>query len=191
MRYFSKGNMGPNLNLIVAVCENMGIGFKGELPWKLKSEMAYFSKMTKGTKDPSKKNAVIMGRKTWESIPKKFKPLPDRINVVLSTNKIEVAEGVLLCSSLEGAVAQLRQPPFNSVIETVWVIGGSSLYKASMDLPECHRLYLTHIKAMFECDTFFPTISPSFKVVSDPNVPQEVQEENGIKYEYKSLQSKN
>ena len=72
-------------NLIVAACgKSLGIGFNGELPWRLKSEMKHFASTTSTTKDPTKKNAVIMGRKTWESIPAKFRPLKNRFNIVLS-----------------------------------------------------------------------------------------------------------
>lgn len=70
--------------MIAACCQNNGIGIKGNLPWKLKSEMAYFTRVTSETKDQNKQNAVIMGRKSWDSIPNKFKPLPGRINVVIS-----------------------------------------------------------------------------------------------------------
>ena len=72
-------------NLIVAACgKSLGIGLNGELPWKLKSEMKYFAEKTSKTKDIDKINAVIMGRKTWESIPLKFRPLKNRFNVILS-----------------------------------------------------------------------------------------------------------
>ena len=72
-------------NLIVAACgKSLGIGLNGELPWKLKSEMKYFAETTSKTKDIDKINAVIMGRKTWESIPLKFRPLKNRFNVILS-----------------------------------------------------------------------------------------------------------
>ena len=72
-------------NLIVAACgKSLGIGLNGELPWKLQSEMKYFAETTSKTKDCDKMNAVIMGRKTWESIPLKFRPLKNRFNVILS-----------------------------------------------------------------------------------------------------------
>ena len=72
-------------NLIVAACgKSLGIGLNGELPWRLKSEMKYFAETTTKTKDIDKMNAVIMGRKTWESIPLKFRPLKNRFNVILS-----------------------------------------------------------------------------------------------------------
>ena len=73
------------VNLIVAACgKSFGIGCNGELPWRLRSEMKYFAETTSKTKDPNKRNAVIMGRKTWESIPSKFRPLKNRLNIVLS-----------------------------------------------------------------------------------------------------------
>ena len=73
------------INLIVAACgKSLGIGLNGELPWRLTSEMKYFAETTTKTKDPSKINAVIMGRKTWESIPMKFRPLKNRYNIILS-----------------------------------------------------------------------------------------------------------
>ena len=72
-------------NLIVAACGNsLGIGKNGQLPWRLKEEMKHFASTTSNTKDTNKLNAVIMGRKTWESIPIRFRPLKNRVNVILS-----------------------------------------------------------------------------------------------------------
>lgn len=84
--------MGPRLtpiNIIVAMDSRGGIGKNGKLPWKLPKDMAYFHKLTTTTVDPKKINAVLMGRKNWESIPSKFRPLKGRINVVLS-RKVEL-----------------------------------------------------------------------------------------------------
>merc|ERR1712141_750304 len=116
----------------------------GELPWRLKSEMKYFSETTTKTKDPSKRNAVIMGRKTWESIPSKFRPLKNRLNIVLSRQSnysLDEKEGKL-CTSLKEGLDLLKE---SSDIETCWIIGGSSIYKESMSMPGCERIYLTHI----------------------------------------------
>ncbi len=100
------------VNLIVAGCKVLGketkvygIGNKGQLPWRLKNEMKFFAKMTTTTKDTSKKNAVIMGRKTWESIPEKFRPLKNRFNLILTRNatydlKTDNTSDVAICSSL-------------------------------------------------------------------------------------------
>lgn len=137
------------LNLIAAACENMGIGKNNNLPWRLKygklslctccftipynlrAEMNYFSMMTTKTEDVNKKNVVIMGRKTWDSIPPKYKPLPNRINFVLSRSNIDLGQydNVYLFNSLQNAVEKLSDGEFKDRFETVWVIGGSSIYK--------------------------------------------------------------
>ena len=89
--------------MIVATCQDNGIGRDNNLPWRLKSELAYFAKMTKTTQDFSKQNAVLMGRKTWQSIPARIKPLRNRVNIVLSSlpmAEISDSENVLVCRSL-------------------------------------------------------------------------------------------
>ncbi|KDR11482.1 dihydrofolate reductase isoform X2 [Zootermopsis nevadensis] len=177
--------MNFKLNIIVAVSENMGIGMNGDLPWRLRKEMAYFSRMTKRTKDSSKQNAVIMGRKTWESIPDKNRPLAGRINIVLSRQDLKLGLNTLACSSLETALQSLQEPPLAESIESAWVIGGSSVYKEAMASPHCSRIYLTKIFKTFECDTFLPEVPMNtFKLVKDPDVPEEMQEENGVLYGY-------
>lgn len=97
--------------------------------------MDYFSKMTTTTVDSSKKNVVIMGRKTWDSIPQKFKPLPGRINFILSRSVLDLDsyEDVYLFPSLESAIEKLQNNAFKHLYESVWVIGGSFVYKVSSD----------------------------------------------------------
>lgn len=79
-----------SVKLIVAMCKNYGIGFDNKIPWRISEDMIYFSKKTSGdyvgVNENSKKNAVIMGRNTWDSLPKKYKPLPNRFNIVLTRN---------------------------------------------------------------------------------------------------------
>lgn len=126
--------------------------------------MAYFTKMTTSTKNPNKQNAVIMGRVSWECIPLKFRPLSNRLNVVLTKNNdLKVDEGVLTFSTLESAVEKL-----NSLdnIEKIWVIGGSYVYKSAMESEYPCRLYLTRILKNFDCDTFFPEIPPTFTEIT-------------------------
>jgi len=177
------------INIIVASTKEMGIGFKGNLPWRLKSELAFFSKMTKTTKDPTKRNAVIVGRKTWESIPEKNRPLKDRINIVLSTQKLDLvpkSDDLFQCSSFNEAVEAVNHPPLQSVIESVWIIGGAVLYKKVIEEGLCDKIYWTEIMVDFECDTFMPKwSSDDFVECEDASVPNDVQEENGIKYKYK------
>ena len=90
------------MKMIAAACEGLGIGKNGDLPWRLKEEMKYFTRMTKAAA-PGRKNAVVMGRKTYESIPPKYRPLNDRVNVVLTKQKdYEVPEkGVLVCHNFD------------------------------------------------------------------------------------------
>lgn len=170
-------------NAIVAVCRGNGIGIKNNIPWRLKKEMGYFNRMTTTTVDPSKVNAVVMGRKTWESIPPKFAPLAGRFNVVLSNSLSSVPEKAdQLCSSLQSAIASLTQNP---KIENIWIIGGSRIYQEAIEKKMCDRVYITRIDADFDCDTFFPEVDfTKFKEVEDEQVPKGVQEENGLQYRF-------
>ncbi|XP_057329343.1 dihydrofolate reductase isoform X2 [Microplitis mediator] len=178
--------MQLKLNLIAAACgDNLGIGMNGRLPWKLKSEMAYFTEMTTKTKESNKKNVVIMGRVTWECIPKKFRPLQNRVNVVLSRQKLDLRNEAIACESLSQVLDTIAQPNLIEIVENIWVIGGNAVYKSAMEHPNCSRIYLTYIQKNFECDTFFPPIPNNFIEIDDPNVPKGVQEENGVQFNYK------
>lgn len=175
-------------SLIVAVCANNGIGIKGDLPWRLRSELKHFARMTKRIADTGKRNAIIMGRKTFFGIPENRRPLPDRLNVVLTRDPAAntYPEGVLVCTSLQEALKKLDVSPLAEEIENIWIVGGNAVYKEAMESRGCHRIYLTEIKAEFECDAFFPEITKAFALVkNDADVPEEVQEENGVKYQYK------
>lgn len=168
---------------IAAACRSNGIGNKGSLPWRLKQEMAFFTRITSHTEDREKKNAVVMGRKTWESIPVKYRPLEKRVNVVLSARLDHVPVGAdLLFSSLDVCLQSLQS---NQAIERIFVIGGQQVYADAINSPLCQRIYLTRIDADFECDTFFPAFDPDvYAEVTDASVPSDEQQENGIKYRF-------
>ena len=178
--------MAVRLNIIVAVCENNGIGKGGELPWKLREEMKHFTRLTKRVDSPTKQNMVLMGRKTWESIPPKFRPLPGRLNAVLSS-QIKVLQDVsgksIFCQGFEDAIsAASSQSP---EVETVWIIGGNSLYKMALQSQHLHRIYLTRILKDYDSDVFFPSFDTTeFKLVEDPCVPSEIQQEGDVQYKY-------
>ncbi|KAL6263143.1 hypothetical protein P5V15_005944 [Pogonomyrmex californicus] len=174
--------MSHKLELIAAACENMGIGINGNLPWRLKTEMAFFTRMTTETNHTNKKNVVLMGRRTWECIPDKYRPLKDRINMVLTSKSLDYGNEAITCKSIPHALDIITQ--MQNQIERVWVIGGSSVYKSAMESPYFGRLYLTRIKKKFECDTFFPLIPNDFVLIEDPTVPQGIQKENGIEFVY-------
>ena len=108
--------------LIAATGRGNGIGINNDLPWRLKQEMAYFTRMTTTTVDDRKQNAMIMGRRTWESTPESERPLPGRISVVLSSlpkTEIAEAEEVLVCSNFDEAVEIVEG--LADKIETCWV----------------------------------------------------------------------
>jgi len=168
--------------LVVAATRSMGIGKAGQLPWKLSADLKYFKELTSATKAPGKVNAVIMGRKTWESIPSKFRPLPGRVNVVLSRSAVEsgaadenanpqqqqsgqqalaLPPGVLLQSSLESALATLASEAYATQVESVFVIGGAQVYAEALESPLCSMVHLTEVEGEHECDTFIPPIDAS------------------------------
>ena len=133
--------------LVVAAGRAWGIGVRGGLPWRLAGDMAHFKAVTSAvdapsTSAPARLNAVVMGRATWESLPPKARPLPGRLNVVLSRSAtaaskensaspaaLSLPEGVLLAGSLEGALATLSAPPLAERVERVFVIGGAQVFK--------------------------------------------------------------
>nr|XP_042711817.1 dihydrofolate reductase isoform X1 [Chrysemys picta bellii] len=140
-----------------------------------------------GCVNTSKQNVLIMGKRTWFSIPEKNRPLKDRINIVLSRELKETPKGAhYLAKSLDDALVLLDSPELKSKIDMVWIIGGSSIYKAAMEKPVHQRLFVTRILHEFESDTFFPEIDlEKYKHLPEyPGVPADVQEENGIRYKY-------
>ncbi|XP_015445924.1 dihydrofolate reductase isoform X2 [Pteropus alecto] len=186
-RVFTVAVMVRSLNCIVAVSQNMGIGKNGDLPWPpLRNEFKYFQRMTT-TSSEGKRNLVIMGRKTWFSIPKKNRPLKDRINLVLSRELKEPPKGAhFLAKSLDDALKLIEQPELRSKVDMVWIVGGSSVYKEAMSKPGHIKLFVTKIMQEFESDTFFPEIDlGKYKLLPEyPGVLSDVQEEKGIKYKF-------
>jgi dihydrofolate reductase / thymidylate synthase len=169
-----------NFSIIVAATQKGGIGCKNSIPWRLKPDMDYFKTITTDCKD-GMKNAVIMGRKTWESIPPKFRPLPGRHNIVLSRLPHEVP-GVEYHESLKDAFYSLMHTQSN--IEKIFIIGGASLYAEALHSPYCERVYLTNIFNDFpECDTFFPPIDHT-RFVLDYIGP--IQHEKTINFQFVS-----
>ena len=156
-----------NFSLIVSATKNsFGIGKDGVLPWKLQSDMTYFRAITT-TCCAEKENAVIMGRKTWESLPLKFRPLNKRFNVVLSKDesareKFDIPEDVSVSNSLQNALILLNL--LHMKIDQIFIIGGGAVYKEAIELASCTKIYLTEILSIQPngIDTFFPKIPVSF-----------------------------
>lgn len=135
----------PILTLIAAVANNGVIGIANRLPWHLPADLKHFKQLTTG-------HTVIMGRKTWESLPAKFRPLPGRHNIIVTRNGEYRAEGATVVASLPAAISAAQD-------EEAFVIGGAELYAVA--LPLADRLQLTEIAADFEGDTWFPAIDPA------------------------------
>ena len=145
------------LSLIVAQENKGGIGANNGLPWNIPDDLAYFKKVTTHVTTILQQNIVVMGRKTWESIPEKFRPLNDRINVVLTKNRnYIVPEGVKLFHSKNDVLKFIRG-------KNTFIIGGASLYNLFMD--DADKIYLTHIYTNYAtCDTYFPKTPDYFKL---------------------------
>ena len=131
--------------IIVAVAENRVIGSNNALPWSLKEDMAHFRELTRGS-------PCIMGRKTWESLPKR--PLPGRLNVVISrTLPADAAPGATVVASLEEAIRYCAD------YEKVFICGGAAIYNEAMAI--ANKIELTVIHRQYEGDAYFPEIDPA------------------------------
>lgn len=144
--------------------------------------MAFFKKVTTLSR-PSTQNAVIMGRKTWESIPLKFRPLANRLNIVLTKNiDYSVPEGVIVSSSFENALERLDSSDLSAQIDKIIVIGGESLYRESLAHSRCERVILTSILTeILDCDTFFPVIAADKFMLKYRSL---IKHENDISYRF-------
>lgn len=161
-------------SLIVAVhFPSMGIGCNGALPWKIPEDMARFQAITSAAA-AGKVNAVIMGRKTWGSIPAKFRPLKGRKNVVLSRSPeaLELPEGTARASSLSQALEQLGDD-----VDQVFIIGGEALYREALASSSCRGVHLTEVQGTLprECDAFFPAL-PATRYTLTQRTPWAAQE---------------
>jgi dihydrofolate reductase len=134
------------VTIVAAVARNGVIGRDGAVPWRLPEDMRRFRATTTG-------HAVVMGRKTWDSLPDRFRPLPGRRNLVLTRDPEWAGEGAESAGSLEEALSLVRDA------QEVFVIGGAEIYESA--LPHADELQLTEVDADYEGDTFFPAWDPA------------------------------
>lgn len=146
--------------LVAAVAHGGVIGRDGGLPWRLPEDLARFRELTTG-------HPVVMGRRTWDSLPERFRPLPGRRNIVVTRNREWRAEGAERAASLEDALT------LAAGADRVFVIGGEQLFAAA--LPLAHELHLTELELDVEGDTTFPTYDRSAfeEVVRERHVSSE------------------
>ncbi|MCA1763133.1 MAG: dihydrofolate reductase [Cryomorphaceae bacterium] len=131
------------VSIIAAIAENNAIGKDNDLLWHLPEDMKFFTRMTKG-------HTVIMGRKNYESIPHKFRPLPNRKNIVLTRNISYTAEGAQTFNNIEDALKSCHSE------KEVFVIGGSEIYNLALERNLIDTMFLTKVHGKFDADAFFP-----------------------------------
>lgn len=150
------------LNLIIASDEKNGIWKNNTLPWHIPEDLKYFAKITSTTKNAEKINALIMWRKTWDSIPSKFKPFKNRINCILTKKKNKTNSlNVFYFNSFEACISDLNQ---KNDIEQIFIIWWAELYNYTLENDKIDKIYLTKINWDYNCDTFFSGIPENFKL---------------------------
>ena len=140
------------IHLIYARAANGVIGLNNTMPWHLPEDLAHFKQLTSGS-------PVIMGRKTWDSLPERFRPLPGRTNIVVTRNPDWQADGVLCAGSLEKALHIGAQHGDN-----VWVMGGAQIYAQA--LPLADTVEVTIINKDFAGDAYAPVLGPEWNEIA-------------------------
>ena len=158
------------ISMIAAVSENLVIGRNNDLPWHLPDDMKYFMQTTKG-------HCVIMGRKNYESIPEKFRPLPNRVNIVVTRQKDFTAPGCMVVGSMEEALVKAAE--FKE--EEVFLIGGSEIYRSGLSIAD--RLYLTEIKKKIEGDVFFPEFNKNIWI-EESRIPHPADDRHVFNFDF-------
>lgn len=147
-------------HLIVAMEPNYGIGYNNKIPWRIKEDLKLFKAITTSVQKYDSKNIVVMGRKTWDSIPEKYKPLPNRINVVLSTTMTLSKEftdkypDTFVFSDFEN-MEKFLENKFLLDYENIFFIGGKSIYEYALNT-HCDFVHISHVKKIYKTDVQFP-----------------------------------
>jgi len=160
------------ISIIVAVSEDWGIGKDNELLWHISEDLKRFKRLTSG-------NTVIMGKKTWESLPRR--PLPGRKNIVLTDDPQEIIDGSVTAYSIKDALDKCEKN------EEIFIIGGGSIYRQFM--PIADRLYITHVHKKAPADIYFPEIDLSIWEVVEKEEFR-ASENNSIPYTYTVYEKK-
>ena len=157
------------ITMIAAVAANDAIGIDNKMPWYLPGDLRYFKAVTMG-------KPIIMGRKTFESL---GRPLPGRVNIVMTRDASWQQEGVRVVASLEAALALAESEAMINGVTELMIIGGEQIYRQA--LPKAGRLYLTRVDQSFEGDAFFPALEAS---EWQETTREDHETDNGMKYSY-------
>jgi dihydrofolate reductase len=162
-----------NIAIYVAIAENGVIGREGGLPWRLSTDLKRFKADTMG-------KPIVMGRKTWESFPRR--PLPGRLNIVVTRDRAYRAEGAEVVHSLEDGLALARvRARCMAGADEICIVGGAEIYRQA--LPLADRLHVTHVLASFEGDARFPPIdSALWRGISAVDVPAGEKDSHATRY---------
>jgi len=170
---------GPvSLGVVWAQAANGVIGRDGGLPWRLPEDMAHFREVTGGS-------TVLMGRKTWDSLPPQFRPLPGRRNIVLTHDPAWTAEGADVIHSMDevlhGCAVVGTEPAMGAGFEHIWVIGGAGVYAEA--LAHATHAEITELDRDFEGDVVAPALGPEWVEVGE--TPDWLTSSNGLRYRFR------
>jgi dihydrofolate reductase len=165
----------PIISIVVAVADNGIIGFDGDMPWQLSTDLKRFKTITMG-------KPIIMGRKTYESI---GRPLPGRLNVVISRDKNYnkdrfPPEQFQIAESLKTALEFAQDAANKSNIDEICIIGGGQIYRQAMELAQ--KLYVTHVELTPKGDTSFPPIDENWQIIHEETVPMGEKDSASSRY---------
>ena len=142
-------------DVVVAADLDWGIGKTAGLPWpKLKGDLAHFKRVTTEAL-AGQRNAIIMGRRTWESTEVAGRPLPRRLNIVISRNMLIAPEGVAAARSLDEALGSATKAPD---VTSTFVVGGAQIFREALAHSALRSIYLTRVEGRFGCDTVIPNL---------------------------------
>ena len=148
------------INIIVAYSRRRGIGMGNKLPWRLNKDITNFKNLTIGNGN----NSVIMGRRTWESLSKNVRPLPDRYNIIVSNSIKLCSEMYPNCKVVSNMTEALDYSKARN-FDTTWAIGGAGIYDGALRSNAINEIHVTNINCDIPCDTFFPDISRDYAII--------------------------
>ncbi len=158
------------IKIIVAASDNMAIGLNGGLPWDIPTDLKYFKAQTLN-------QTVLMSRKCWESIPAKFRPLPNRENIIITRNPDYIAEGARVENDLVTVINE-----FKKAGKTLWIIGGAEIYKESFQ--HADYLHLTRVHGDYEGDTFLERFDETQWTKMYSHEWEGPREDNGHRFDF-------
>lgn len=165
------------ISIIVAIAQNNAIGKNNQLLWHLPADMKIFREKTTG-------HCVITGRKNYESIPEKFRPLPNRTNIVITRQHNYAAPGAIVVSSLQEAIEKAKA----TGDDEIFIIGGGEIYAQAISIAD--KIYLTKVHHSFDADTFFPQLNMNeWEIISSSLFPAD--EKNSYAFSFLVLKRKN